>query len=197
MGPGLPSRACFFGGRHAPATPPARKADHDSMMGSDNGNITIGHVWGIPIQINPSLFLILALVTWTLASPEGLLPGAYPELSDWPLVDGAAHRAPLFRLDPVPRAGSRLGGETQRDPRAQRHPLYLRRHRADWRQAENAWRGISPRGGRPASSLVLAAIFYGLNQVFAQSRLFRRIIGMAGLHQPHPGTVQSAAWLSS
>ena len=33
-----------------------------SMMGSDNGNITIGHVWGIPIRINPESLLILALV---------------------------------------------------------------------------------------------------------------------------------------
>ena len=38
------------------------------MTGSGNGNITIGHVWGIPIQINPSMFLILALLTWTLAA---------------------------------------------------------------------------------------------------------------------------------
>jgi Zn-dependent protease len=51
------------------------------MMGSGNGNITIGHVWGLPIQINPSLFLILGLVTWTLARPGGLLPAAYPEMS--------------------------------------------------------------------------------------------------------------------
>ena len=50
------------------------------MTGSGTGNITIGHVWGIPIQINPSLFLILALLTWTLAG--GLLPAAYPEMSD-------------------------------------------------------------------------------------------------------------------
>ena len=50
------------------------------MTGSGTGNITIGHVWGIPIQINPSLFLILALLTWTLAG--GLLPAAYPELGD-------------------------------------------------------------------------------------------------------------------
>ena len=50
------------------------------MMGRGDGNITIGHVWGIPIQINPSTFLILALVTWTLAGT--LLPAQYPELSD-------------------------------------------------------------------------------------------------------------------
>ena len=50
------------------------------MARSGNGNIVIGHVWGIPIQINPSLFIILALLTWTLASE--LLPAAYPEMSD-------------------------------------------------------------------------------------------------------------------
>ena len=50
------------------------------MTGSDTGNITIGHVWGIPIRINPSLFLIFAYLTWTLAG--GLLPAAYPEMSE-------------------------------------------------------------------------------------------------------------------
>jgi Zn-dependent protease len=50
------------------------------MMGSNNGNITIGHVWGIPIQINPSLFLVLGLLTWTLA--VGFLPLEYPEMGN-------------------------------------------------------------------------------------------------------------------
>ena len=49
------------------------------MTGSTDGNITIGEVWGIPIRINPSLFLILALLTWSLA--DTLLPAAYPEMS--------------------------------------------------------------------------------------------------------------------
>ena len=47
-----------------------------SMMGSGDGNITIGHVWGIPIQINPSMFLILAFLTWTLAGRPA--PGRVP-----------------------------------------------------------------------------------------------------------------------
>ncbi|MFT4037043.1 MAG: site-2 protease family protein [Thermomicrobiales bacterium] len=50
------------------------------MANPDNsGNIIIGHVWGIPIQINPSMFLILGLITWSLAG--GLLPNAYPEMT--------------------------------------------------------------------------------------------------------------------
>ena len=48
------------------------------MMGSSNGNFTLGHVWGIPIQINPSTFVILGILTFSLA--RGLLPAAYPEL---------------------------------------------------------------------------------------------------------------------
>ncbi|MBL8129640.1 MAG: hypothetical protein JNM64_18530, partial [Chloroflexia bacterium] len=47
--------------------------------GDNTGNIVIGQVWGIPIQINPSLLLILGLITWSLAG--GLLPNAYPEMS--------------------------------------------------------------------------------------------------------------------
>lgn len=49
------------------------------MNASADGNITIGEVWGIPIRINPSLFLILIFLTWSLA--ETLLPAAYPEMS--------------------------------------------------------------------------------------------------------------------
>lgn len=41
--------------------------------------IKIGRVWGIPIGLSTSWFLIFALVTWSLA--VGYLPGAYPNLS--------------------------------------------------------------------------------------------------------------------
>jgi Zn-dependent protease/CBS domain-containing protein len=49
------------------------------MNASADGNITIGEVWGIPIRINPSLFFILALLTWSLA--DTLLPAAYPDMT--------------------------------------------------------------------------------------------------------------------
>src|SRR5215207_7181763 len=81
MGPGLMSRACFFSAAIRAGNDTGSQGRSHSMMGRGDGNITIGHVWGIPIQINPSTFLILALVTWTLARPEGLLSDAYPELS--------------------------------------------------------------------------------------------------------------------
>lgn len=56
-----------------------RKGSASVPSNNSDGNIIIGQVWGIPIQINPSLLLILGLVTWSLAG--GLLPNAYPEMS--------------------------------------------------------------------------------------------------------------------
>ncbi len=143
------------------------------MTGSGNGNITIGHVWGIPIQINPSTFLILALVTWTLARPEGLLADAYPELGAIGLWLTALLTALLF-------FASILFHELAHAWVARRNgipvvsiTLYI-------------FGGIAQLGGKPktpgaefriavvgpASSLVLAAIFYGLNQGFADRGFF-------------------------
>jgi Zn-dependent protease len=141
------------------------------MMGSGNGNITIGHVWGIPIQINPSLFLILALVTWTLAG--GLLPDAYPELGDVGRWLTALLTALLF-------FASILFHELAHAWVARRNgipvlsvTLYI-------------FGGIAQIGGKPktpgaefriasvgpASSVVLAAIFYGLHQAFGNRGYF-------------------------
>jgi len=46
-----------------------------------NGSIRIARIWGIPIGLHPSWFLIFALVTWSLAS--GFFPGQYPLSSTW------------------------------------------------------------------------------------------------------------------
>ena len=143
------------------------------MTRSDTGNITIGHVWGIPIQINPSTFLILALVTWTLARPEGLLGDAYPELSAIGLWLTALLTALLF-------FASILFHELAHAWVARRNgipvisiTLYI-------------FGGIAQIGGKPktpgaefriaavgpASSFVLAALFYGLHQGFADRGYF-------------------------
>ena len=171
-GPGTSSRACSF---EQPIAGDAAgwQGRPGSMMGSDNGNITIGHVWGIPIRINPSTLLILALVTWTLASPEGLLPGAYPELSATGRWLTALLTALLF-------FASILFHELAHAWVARRNgipvlsvTLYI-------------FGGIAQIGGKPktpgvefrlaavgpASSLVLAAIFFGLNQVFTNRGYF-------------------------
>jgi Zn-dependent protease len=42
-------------------------------------NIQLGRIWGIPIGLHISWFLIFALVTWSLAT--GYFPGEYPDLS--------------------------------------------------------------------------------------------------------------------
>jgi Zn-dependent protease len=141
------------------------------MMGRGDGNITIGHVWGIPIQINPSTFLILALVTWTLA--RNLLPPAYPELGDIGLWLTALLTALLF-------FASILFHELAHAWVARRNgipvvsiTLYI-------------FGGIAQLGGKPKtagaefrvaaigplSSLVLVAIFYGLHQWFGDRGYF-------------------------
>ncbi len=42
-------------------------------------NLTLGRIWGIPIGLHSSWFLIFILVTWSLAT--GYFPEGYPELS--------------------------------------------------------------------------------------------------------------------
>jgi Zn-dependent protease len=128
------------------------------------GNITIGHVWGIPIQINPSLFLILALLTWTLAG--GLLPTAYPEMSDLGRWLTALLTALLFFASILVHELAHAWVARRNGIPVQSITLYI-------------FGGIAQLGGKPktpgaefriaavgpASSLVLAAIFYGLNEV--------------------------------
>src|SRR3954453_7476881 len=172
MGPGLPSRACFFPAAVRAGDVAGSQGRSHSMMGSGNGNITIGHVWGIPIQINPSLFLILAYLTWWIAG--GLLPDAYPELSDVGRWLTALLSALLF-------FASILFHELAHAWVARRNgipvvsvTLYI-------------FGGIAQIGGKPktsgaefrvaavgpASSLVLAAIFYGLHQGFGNRGYLR------------------------
>ncbi|MCC2629698.1 MAG: rip3 1, partial [Thermomicrobiales bacterium] len=135
------------------------------MTGSGNGNITIGHVWGIPIQINPSIFLILALVTFNLA--DQLLPAQYPELSDVGLWLTALLTALLFLASILFHELAHAWVARRNGIPVMSVTLYI-------------FGGIAQLGGKPKtpgaefriaavgplSSIVLAAIFYGLHQVF-------------------------------
>ena len=141
------------------------------MMGSSNGNITLGHVWGIPIQINPSLFVILGILTWTLAG--GLLPAAYPEL-------GTTGRWLTALLTAILFFASILFHELA-------HALIARRNGIPVVSITlYIFGGIAQLGGKPkspgvefavaaigpASSVLLAGIFYGLNQLFGDRGYF-------------------------
>ncbi len=141
------------------------------MMGSNNGNITLGHVWGIPIQINPSLFVILGILTWTLAG--GLLPAAYPEL-------GTTGRWLTALLTAILFFASILFHELA-------HALVARRNGIPVVSITlYIFGGIAQLGGKPkspstefavaaigpASSVLLAGIFYGLNQLFGDRGYF-------------------------
>ena len=134
------------------------------MTNNNSGNIVIGHVWGVPLQINPSTFFILALVTWSLAG--SLLPAAYPEMSDlgrWltALLTALLFLASIFFHELAHAWVARRNGVA-----VQSITLYI-------------FGGIAQLGGKPKSagaefriaavgplsSLVLAAVFLGLNQL--------------------------------
>jgi Zn-dependent protease len=141
------------------------------MLGSTNGNLTIGHVWGIPIQINPSLFVILGILTWTLAS--SLLPNAYPEMGTTGLWLTALLTALLF-------FASILFHELA-------HALVARRNGVPVVSITlYIFGGVAQLGGKPkspgsefavaavgpASSVLLAGVFWGLNGLFGDRGYF-------------------------
>ena len=131
--------------------------------GDNTGNIVIGQVWGIPIQINPSLLLILGLITWSLAG--GLLPNAYPEMSTTGRWMTGLFTAVLF-------FGSILVHELAHawEARRQDIPVLSITLYIFGGVAQIAGKPRSP--GRefrvaaigPASSFVLAGIFFALNR---------------------------------
>lgn len=57
-------------------------------------HLTIGTVWGIPIGLHFSWFIILGLLTWSLAA--GYFPRAYPQFSDISHIVLAAVTSLLF-----------------------------------------------------------------------------------------------------
>lgn len=135
------------------------------MTGSDSGNIIIGHVWGIPIQINTSTFLILGLVTWSLAG--GILPAAYPEMTDLGRWLTALFTALLFLASILFHELAHAWESRRNGIPVESITLYI-------------FGGLAQLGGKPksagaefriaaigpASSLVLAALFLGINQFY-------------------------------
>jgi Zn-dependent protease len=141
------------------------------MMGSSNGNITLGHVWGIPIQINASLFVILGILTFTLA--RGLLPAEYPELGTIGLWLTALLTALLFFASVLFHELAHALVALRNGIPVVSITLYI-------------FGGIAQLGGKPkspgtefavaavgpASSVLLAGIFWGLNQLFGDRGYF-------------------------
>ena len=59
--------------------------------------IYLGRVWGIPIRLHMSWFIIFFLVTWSLA--VGYFPTEYPTLRMHIFMDnGSGYQRPLCRL---------------------------------------------------------------------------------------------------
>jgi len=131
--------------------------------GDNSGNIVIGQVWGIPIQINPSLLLILGLITWSLAG--GLLPNAYPEMTTTGRWMTALFTAVLFFASILVHELAHAWEARRQDIPVQSITLYI-----FGGVAQIAGKPKSP-GGEfrvaaigPASSFVLAGLFFALNR---------------------------------
>jgi Zn-dependent protease len=134
------------------------------MTGSRDGNIIIGYVWGIPIQINPSMLIILGLVTWSLAN--GLLPQAHPEMTTLDRWLTGLLTALLFFASILFHEMAHAWEARRNGVSVQSITLYI-------------FGGIAQLGGKPktpaaefrvaaigpASSILLAGVFLGLNQV--------------------------------
>jgi Zn-dependent protease len=131
--------------------------------GNNDGNIVIGQVWGIPIQINPSLLLILGLITWSLAG--GLLPNAYPEMSTTGRWMTALFTAVLFFGSILVHELAHAWEARRQDIPVQSITLYI-----FGGVAQIAGKPRSPSGEfrvaaiGPASSFVLAGLFFVLNR---------------------------------
>jgi Zn-dependent protease len=135
------------------------------MTGNNSGNIIIGYAWGIPLQINPSTFLILGLVTWSLAG--GILPAAYPEMTDLGRWLTALFTALLFFASILFHELAHAWEARRSGVPVQSITLYI-------------FGGIAQLGGKPksagaefrvaaigpVSSLVLAGLFLALNQLY-------------------------------
>lgn len=135
------------------------------MTGNNSGNIIIGYAWGIPLQINPSTFLILGLITWSLAG--GILPAAYPEMTDLGRWLTALFTALLFFASILFHELAHAWEARRSGVPVQSITLYI-------------FGGIAQLGGKPksagaefrvaaigpVSSLVLAGLFFGLNQLY-------------------------------
>ncbi len=134
------------------------------MTGSNSGNIIIGHVWGIPIQINPSTFLILGIVTWSLA--DGILPAQNPEMTTLDRWLTGLLTALIFFASILFHELAHAWEARRNGIPVQSITLYI-------------FGGIAQLTGKPkspgaefrvaaigpASSMLLAAVFLGLNQV--------------------------------
>ncbi len=134
------------------------------MPGDNTGNIVIGHAWGIPLQINPSMFLILGIVTWSLAG--GVLPTQHPEMTTLDRWLTGLLTALIFFASILVHELAHAWEARRNDISVQSITLYI-------------FGGIAQLGGKPksaaaefrvaavgpASSFVLAGLFFGLSQV--------------------------------
>jgi len=134
------------------------------------GNLQLFRLWGIPVEINVSWLLVLALMTWSFAT------GFYPDV----LPDGTKRELwTLGFLTAILLFVSILLHEFSHSLVASRNGLPIRKITLFLfggvaqmeRDVDNPILELKMASAGPAMSLVLAAFFYGLSRVFSEHRL--------------------------
>jgi Zn-dependent protease len=130
-----------------------------------DGNIVIGHAWGIPLRINPSLFLILALLTWSLAS--NLLLAQRPEMSATARWLTALLTALIFFASILFHELAHAWVARRNGIPVQSITLYIFGGIAQLAgKPKSAGVEFAVAAVGPASSIVLAGLFWAINQAF-------------------------------
>ena len=135
-----------------------------------HGNFHLFRLWGIPVEINLSWLLVLALMTWSFAT------GLYPDV----LPDGTKRELwALGLLTAILLFVSILLHEFSHSLVASRNGLPIRKITLFLfggvaqmeRDVDNPSVELKMASAGPAMSVVLAALFFGLSKVFSSHRL--------------------------
>ena len=119
-------------------------------MFGGGGSIQLARVFGIRVGVEPSWFLILFLIIWSLTGYYGdLFPGEGTNV----VRAGGDLRAAVLRQHRAARAGPRGGGHPQRDQDRGHRPVAVRRRgQAVERDTELGRRGVPRRRRRARRS---------------------------------------------
>ncbi len=133
-------------------------------------NLRIFRLWGIPVEINLSWVLVLALMTWTFAT--GLYPDALPDGSRGELWGLGFVTAVLLFVSILLHEFSHSLVAARNGLPIRKITLFLFGGVAQMeRDVDNPTLELKMAAAGPAMSVVLAALFFALSRIFSGNRL--------------------------
>ena len=134
------------------------------------GNLRIFRLWGIPVEINASWLLILAIMTWSFAT--GLYPDVLPDISKRETWILAFVTAILLFISILLHEFSHSLVASRSGLPIRKITLFLFGGVAQMeRDVDNPILELKMAAAGPAMSVVLAGLFFGLAKLFASHRL--------------------------